>query len=395
MKTIPYGRQFVDKQDVASIVSVLESDWITQGPKISEFEEALAEYCGAKYAVAVSSGTAALHLACLVAGLEKSDEVITSPITFLATANSILYTGAKPVFADVDYDTVNIDPESIKDLIGRKTKAILPVHFAGLPADMEEIHKLARERGLVVIEDACHALGSEYQGSKIGSCRYSDMAVFSFHPVKIITTGEGGCVTTNNKKYYERLSTLRHHGIYTDPALQEKLGGWFYQMKELGYNYRITDIQCALGQGQLKKLEHFLDRRQTIAERYNQAFSDLRDKVKLPTSYPTDRSHAWHLYLFRIIMEKAEWYRKKLFEDLHRRGINCQVHYIPVYQQPFYQARVTQGKNSCPRAEKYYKETLSLPIFPGLSEEETGKVIRVIREFFKDVRHEVMLTSVR
>ncbi len=384
MKAIPYGRQLIDETDIEEVVKVLKTNWISQGPKIREFEDAFAKYCGAKYAVAVSSGTAALHLAAKVAGLRPGLEAITTPITFLATANAIVFTGATPVFADIQYETVNIDPSEIKKLIQKKTKAILPVHFAGLPADMEEIHDIAQRHDLKVIEDACHALGAEYQGKRVGSCQYSDMTVFSFHPVKHITTGEGGCITTNNKKYYEQLLSLRNHGIHRTDAMKQKFGGWFHEMRELGFNYRITDIQCALGLRQLQKMDDFLVRRNEIAGRYDAAFSKLGEKVKLPqVSFP-DRKHSWHLYLFRLNLKQCGVSRRFFFEALVSRNILTQIHYIPVSEQPFYQELLPKKSKGCLNAKRYYDEVVSLPMFPALEDDEINYVIDAVETILKE-----------
>ena len=293
---IPYGRHYIDDEDIAEVIKVLKSDFITQGPKIKEFEDALCKYTGAKYAVAVSSGTAALHLACLASGIGRGDEVITSPITFVASANCVLYCGGIPLFVDIQNDTLNIDPEKIISKITNKTRAIIPVHFAGHPCDLEEIHSIAKKYRLFVIEDACHALGAEYRGTKIGSCQYSDMTVFSFHPVKSITTGEGGAILTNNETLYEKLLTLRTHGITKDKekwkAREE--GDWYYEMQYLGYNYRITDFQCALGISQLRKLDRFISRRREIARIYTERLSRVEGII-----LPVERQYvkyAWHLY---------------------------------------------------------------------------------------------------
>jgi len=383
MKSIPYGKQYIDQDDINRVVKVLKSDWISQGPTIRDFEEELARYTGAKYAVAVSSGTAALHLAALAAGLGPGAEAITTPITFLATSNAVLYTGAKPVFADIEYDSVNIDPAQIEKCVTGKTKAILPVHFAGLPVDLQEINQIAKKNKLVVIEDGCHALGAEYKGNKIGSCQYSDMTVFSFHPVKHITTGEGGAITTNNKKFYEKLLMFRNHGVLRSDAVKAKLGGWVNQMHELGFNYRITDIQCALGQGQLAKLDGFLKRRDEIARQYDAAFRDLGDKVQLPACDFEDRKHAWHLYLFRLT-QKAGIKRREFFDELISRGILTQVHYIPVYQQPFYRKLFAGQRIQCPTAERYYEEVVSLPIFPTLKDAEVKYVVESVKDILNN-----------
>jgi len=303
MKNIPYGRQFVNQSDIRAVVSVLKSDWLTQGAKIKKFEDALCKYTGAKYAVAVSSGTAALHIACLTAGIREGDEAITTPITFAASVNCVLYCGGKPVFADVQKDTVNIAPEEIKTKITKKTKAIIPVHFAGHPCNLEEIKDIAKRHNLLVIEDAAHALGAEYKSSKIGSCKYSDMAIFSFHPVKSITTGEGGAVLTNNKKFYEKLLMMRSHGITKKNSEfraqnPKTAGGWYYEMQYLGFNYRITDFQCALGISQLKKLDKFIKARQIIAKKYNKLFED-NCFFDLPVERD-DIVSSWHLYPIRL-----------------------------------------------------------------------------------------------
>ncbi|MFH0983988.1 MAG: UDP-4-amino-4,6-dideoxy-N-acetyl-beta-L-altrosamine transaminase [Candidatus Omnitrophota bacterium] len=381
MKSIPYCRQSLDESDFKSVAKALGSDYLTQGPKVREFEEALAAYCGARYAVAVSNGTAALHLAAIAAGLGKGDEAITSPITFLATPNAALYVGAKPVFADIDYSTVNIDPKAIEAKLTRRTKAILPVDMAGLPADMEAISKIAKRQGLMVIEDACHALGGEYKKGKVGSCAYSDMTVFSFHPAKHITTGEGGCITTHSKKLYEKLCSLRSHGVARKASTQRKMGGWYYEMSELGWNYRITDIQCALGMSQLRKLDGFIDRRRKIAKMYDAGFADMPE-LRVPSQESRGEKHVYHLYLLRM-SECHAGTRRSLYDHLKSKNVHCQVHYIPVYRQPYYRKMFGDLSASCPNAERYYGETLSLPMFFGLKDAEARYVIRTVREFFK------------
>lgn len=373
---IPYSHQNIDDTDVELVVEVLKSGWITQGPKVKEFEEALCKYTGAKYAVVVSSGTAALHIACLAAGIENGDEVVTSPVTFVASANSILYCSGKPVFADVQRDTVNIDPEEIKKRITNKTKAILPVDFAGHPADLESIYEIAKNEGLIIIEDAAHALGSEYNGAKTGSCRYSDMTVFSFHPVKHITTGEGGAVMTNSKDLYEKLVMLRNHGITKDQNMMSSCDGqWFYEQQLLGFNYRITDLQCALGISQLKKLDHFLKRRRDIASFYNEAFSDL-NIIKLPFEKLECAKASWHLYFIRL---KNYSLRKDVFNQLKDSNIGVQVHYIPVHLQPYYRDKFGYKYGDYPNAEDYYKSTITIPLYPAMEAHEIEHVVDTIK----------------
>ena len=391
MKKIPYSRQKIDRSDIDAVCEVLSSDFITQGPKIDEFERIFANYCGAKYAVAVSNGTAALHLAAKAAGLKEGDEAITTPITFLATANAILYAGAMPVFADIDYDTVNINPDEIVKRLTRRTKAILPVDFAGLPCRMREIQKIAKRHGLSVIEDASHALGAEYDRgqTKVGSCRFSDMTVFSFHPVKHITTGEGGCITTNNKNYYENLKDLRSHGVYKNDMTIKQFGPWYYEMKELGFNYRITDFQCALGISQLQKIDNFINRRTEIAHIYDKAFSELGDCLKVPAQIIGNAKHVWHLYLLRLNMREPGRIRRILFDHLRSSGINAQVHYIPIYKQPYYKKALSGKRIDCPNAERYYNEVLSIPLFPNLTDEATETIIKTVKNFLRTQTLEV------
>ena len=382
MKHIPYGRQFIDKDDIKEVVKVLKSDWLTQGPMVQKFEETLAVYCGVKYAVTVSSGTAALHLACLAAGLKKGDEAITSPITFLATPNAVLYTGASPVFADIDYDTINIDPEEIKKRINGKTKAILPVHFAGLPCDMPEIARIAERHNLIVIEDACHALGAEYKANgkwiKVGSCKHSNMTVFSFHPVKHITTGEGGAITTNDRRIYERLKALRTHGVYKDKKTTKK-GAWYYEMRELGFNYRLTDFQCALGLSQFKKLNRFIKRRREIVKMYEESFRGNKF-FSLPEEGENVKS-SWHLYAIRL-KDKYKQRKKEIFYRLREKGLNVQVHYIPVYQQPYYKQSGYE-KVICPNAENFYQREISIPLHYSISTKDMNYIIDTTLSVFK------------
>lgn len=383
MKTIPYGHQWIIEEDIKEVVKVLKSDWITQGPKVKGFEDALCRYTGVKYAVVVSSGTAALHIACLAAGIKSGDEAITSPITFVASANCILYCGGKPVFADIQEDTVNIDPEEIKKKITKRTKTMIPVHFAGHPCDLKEIYEIARDNKLIVIEDAAHALGAEYKSSRIGSCKYSDMTIFSFHPVKSITTGEGGAVLTNRKDLYQKLLIFRNHGITKKSsrfsAKSSKLiGGWYHEMQELGFNYRITDIQCALGLSQLKKLDRFIRRRKEIVGIYNQQLSD-----HLGIDVPIERSYvksSWHIYPIRL---KDTRKRKAVFGKLKRAGIGVQVHYIPVYWQPYYQ-KLGYKKGICLNAEEFYQAEISIPLYQSMKDKDVKYVADTILKVFKE-----------
>lgn len=395
---IPYGRQSIDDADIEAVVKVLKSDYLTTGPAVAAFEKKVADYVGAKYAVAVSNGTAALHVACLAAGIGEGDEVITTPITFAASANCVLYCGGTPVFADIDPDTYNISPEELEKKITSRTKAIIPVHYTGQPCDMDAILEIAHKHNLLVVEDGAHALGAAYKGKKIGSI--ADMTCFSFHPVKPVTTGEGGMIVTDNEELYRRLVLYRSHGITrdkdmmqqyeeqlqqsSDPALQEAAdmlrgdvidpGGWYYQQLELGYNYRITDISCALGASQMDKLDHFLERRRQIAKKYDEAFADI-PQIKIPWQQEGCQS-GWHLYMIQT-MERS---RREVFEGLRQAGIGVNVHYIPVYRHPYYQRNGYAGVH-CLNAEAFYERAISLPIFPGLTGQQQDYVIEhVIKE---------------
>ncbi len=377
-KFIPYGHQWVDNADIQEVVKVLKGDWITQGPKVEEFEKLVAEYCGVKYAVTVSSGTAALHVAYAVAGIKPGDEVITTPMTFAATANGVVYCGGKPVFVDIGRDTLNINPDLIEGSITSKTKAIAPVDFRGHPCDYREILKIAKENKLLVIEDAAHALGSLYKGKKIGSL--ADMTVFSFHPVKHITTGEGGMVLTNNKNFYEKLRIFRHHGIVKKP---EK-GGWYYEIENPGYNFRITDFQCALGLSQFKKLGKFIKRRREIVAKYNRAFKDIKEIIT-PIEKDYTRS-AWHIYVIQLRLEKLKVGRKEIFKKLREEGIGVQVHYIPVHFQPFYRKKFGYKKGDFPIAEKYYERAVTLPLFPKMTNGEINRVIKTVKKLINSYK---------
>lgn len=369
---IPYGRQTIEEDDIQTVVDVLKSDYLTTGPKIEEFEKAVSDYTGAKYAVAISNGTAALHAACFAAGIGEGDEVITTPLTFAASANCVLYCGGTPVFADIDAKTYNIDPEDIRRKITERTKAIIPVHLAGQPCDMDAIHAIAKEHHLVVIEDGAHALGSEYKGKKIGTL--SDMTTFSFHPVKPITTGEGGMIVTNDENFYKRLCLFRSHGITRDESLMTRNEGpWFYQQLELGYNYRMTDIQCALGCSQMKKLDRFLSLRRELVKRYDEAFRSCEDIV-IPYQLPETNS-GWHLYIIQV----PNCDRKKVFEELKAEGIGVNVHYIPVYYHPYYQEHGYHDVH-CSNAEEVYSHIISLPLYPGLTLEQQDEVIAKVKK---------------
>jgi UDP-4-keto-6-deoxy-N-acetylglucosamine 4-aminotransferase len=368
---IPYGKQTIEKDDIQSVVDVLKSDYLTTGPKIAEFEKMVADYVGAKYAVAISNGTSALHAACFAAGIQPGDEVITTPLTFAASSNCVLYCGGTPVFADVDPKTYNIDPEDICRKITDKTKAIIAVHLAGQPCDMDEIHKIAKEHDLLVIEDGAHALGSVYKGKKVGTL--SDMTTFSFHPVKPITTGEGGMIVTDNEEFYKKMVLFRGHGITRDENLMTRNDGpWFYQQLDLGYNYRITDIQCALGCSQMKKLDRFLARRKEIVARYNEAFADC-ENIVTPYQLPETES-GWHLYIVQV----KNCDRREIFEALREHGIAVNVHYIPVYLHPYYQEHGYKDVH-CRNAEEVYSHIISLPLYPTLTEEQQQYVIETLK----------------
>lgn len=373
---IPYGKQTIEQDDIQAVVDVLKSDFLTTGPKIAEFEQTVADYVGAKYAVAISNGTSALHAACFAAGIGPGDEVITTPLTFAASANCVLYCGGTPVFADVDPKTYNIDPEDIRRKITDRTKAIIAVHLAGQPCDMDAIHSIAREHGLIVIEDGAHALGSVYKGKKVGSM--SDMTTFSFHPVKPITTGEGGMIVTDNEEFYKKMVLFRSHGITRDDSMMTRNDGpWFYQQFDLGYNYRITDIQCALGCSQMKKLDRFLARRKEIVARYNEAFADC-DNIITPYQL-SDTESGWHLYIVQV--KKCD--RRQVFENMREKGIGVNVHYIPVYMHPYYQEHGYENVH-CANAEEIYSHIISLPLYPGLTSEQQDYVIDTLKSLCEE-----------
>lgn len=375
---LPYGHHTIEEEDIDAVVSVLRGDWITTGPKVAEYEGAFATYVGARYAVSFSSGTAALHGAASAAGLGPGDEAITSPLTFCATANCIVYVGARPVFADICPDTMNIDPKEVANRINGRTKAILPVDYAGHPVDLDAILSLAKEHGLVVIEDATHALGSEYKGKRVGNI--SHMTVFSFHPVKHITTGEGGMVTTNDPELARRLRRFRSHGIDHDARERQRQVNeqWYYEMVELGYNYRLTDIGCALGLSQFRRIESNLARRREIALRYGEAFKKVAGVVS-----PVVRSTvnpAWHLYAIRLELERLSADRTEVFRALRAEGLGVNVHYIPVHLHPFYRKQFGYRGGEYPVAEDAYERLISLPLFHGMVDQDVEDVIRAVRK---------------
>jgi len=376
-RMLPYGHQHVDEEDIAAVASALRGEWITQGPLVEAFERAVAERCGSRYGVAMSSGTAALHAACAAAGLGPGDEAITSPITFAATANAVVYCGARPVFADIRPDTLTIDPVEVERHMSPRVKAILPVDFAGLPAILPLFHSRANTRRPFIIRDAAHSLGASYRGLRIG--QMADMTVLSFHPVKHITTGEGGMVLTDDPDLYERLRRFRHHGIVRGGSVGDMGGGaWYYEIPTLGCNYRLTDFQSALGLSQLRKLEWFVARRRAIAARYNEALRDL-PSVILPVE-PEGYMSAYHIYVLQLVPEYLTADRRTIFDALRAEGIGVNVHYIPVHLQPFYRKHFGYRPGDYPVAERYYERALTLPIFPAMSEGDVEDVIVAVRK---------------
>jgi len=379
---LPYGHQSIDEADIQAVVDTLRSDWLTTGPRVAEFEEAFAARTGAQYAVSFSSGTAALHAAAFTAGLKAGDEAITSPFTFVATSNCVLYQNAVPVFADVSPDTLNLDPDLAAARVTSRTRVILPVDYAGHPADMTPIMELAERQGLVVIEDASHALGAEYKGRPVGSVAH--MTVFSFHPVKHITTGEGGMVTTGNPKFAETLRRFRNHGISSDARQRQSAGQWHYEMVLLGFNYRLTDIVCALGIQQLKKLDANLLRRRQIAERYAAAFCEIPEVVS--PAVRDEVNPAWHLYPIRLDRGKLKTDRGQVFQALRAENIGVNVHYIPAHRHPYYSERFGYRGGEYPVAEDAYDRLISLPMFHGMTDEDVDDVIRAVNKVVSHFR---------
>ncbi len=382
-KRIGYGHQYIDDADINAVRDVLKSDFLTCGPKIDEAEAKLCSITGAKHAVLFSNGTAALHAACFASGIGKGDEVITTPITFAASANCALYCGGTPVFADIDPNTYNIAPESTRERITKHTKAVVAVDYTGQSVEVEAIRKICDEHGLFFIEDAAHSLGTKYKGVPIGAL--ADMTEFSFHPVKTCTAGEGGAVTTNNYEFYKKLSLFRTHGITRDQSLMTKMseGPWYYQQIDLGYNYRITDIQAALLSSQLDKLEMFAARRKELVRRYDQAFNTIPEIIVQKEIRQSDTVR--HLYIIQLVLERLKVSRKEVYLALQAEGVGVNVHYIPVYYFPYYQ-RMGYKKGICPNAEHLYDRIISIPLYYSLSDEEQEKVIEAVEKVIRYYR---------
>jgi len=370
---LPYGRQQIEEDDAAAVVETLRSEWLTTGPRVAEFERLVAERVGTRYAVAVSSGTAALHAAAFAAGISPGDEVILPPLTFAATANAVLYLGATPVFADVRADTLNVDPVCVAEKLTSRTRAIVAVDFAGHPCDLDALREISRGRGLVLIEDAAHALGAQYGGRAVGG--QAHLTTFSFHPVKHITTGEGGMVVSNDPALAERAISFRNHGITSEAADRFRDGEWHYEMVDLGFNYRLTDLQCALGLSQLRKLDRFLARRQAIAARYREALAGVPG-VTLQ-SIERNVRHAWHIFPILLDLDRFAADRRAIFAAFRAEGIGVNVHYIPVYWHPYYQ-RLGYTKGLCPVTEAVYERLLTLPLFPAMEDRDVEDVITAV-----------------
>lgn len=381
-KRLPYGHQWLDDDDIAAVVEVLRSDWLTTGPKVGEFERAFADFVGAKEAIAVSNGTAALHAAMYAVGIGPGDEVIVPPMTFASSANCIVFQGGTPVFADVDPDTLLLDPAQAEARITPRTKAIIAVDYTGQACDYDALRTIAGRHGLTLVADACHALGGSYKGRPVGSL--AALSAFSFHPVKHITTGEGGMITTDDPELARRMRVFRNHGITTDHRQREQLGSWFYEMVDLGYNYRLTDIQCALGMSQLRKLPGWVARRQEIARRYDAVFAEM--PAVGPLGVRDDVSHAYHLYMIRLDLDRLKVDRARVFTALLAEGIGVNLHYIPVHLHPFYQERFSTGPGLCPVAEAAYERLITLPIFPRMNDDDVEDVIAAVRKVMEAYR---------
>lgn len=381
---IYYGKQNVNEQDINAVINVLKSDFLTQGPMIEMFEKRVAAYCGAKYAVAVTNATSALHIACLAAGMGKGDVLWTSPNTFVASANCGRYCGSEVDFVDIDDITYNMSVDKLEEKLKTsqvKPKVVIPVHFSGQSCEMERIHVLAKKYGFLVIEDASHAIGATYKDTRVGSCKYSDMTVFSFHPVKIITTAEGGMVLTNNKDLYDKLLLYRSHGITRDPKwmTKEADGPWYYEQVDLGFNYRMTDMQAALGYSQMNRIDEFVARRRYLAKRYNELLKDL--PVRIPYQ-GNETNSSWHIYVVRLDLEKIELTKKEIFAKMKEKGIILNLHYIPVHRQPYYQ-KLGFKTGDFPVSEQYYEEAFTLPLYYSLTDEQQDEVVAALQEVFK------------
>lgn len=377
-----YGKQSIDENDIDAVVEVLKSDFLTQGPDIEKFEKCVAEYCGAKYAVAVTSATAALHISCLSAGLGKDDILWTSPITFTASANCGRYCGADVDFVDIDPSTYNMSIAELEKKLQAaeiKPRVVVPVHLAGQSCEMDKIYKLSQKYGFKVIEDASHAIGADYKETKVGCCKYSDMTVFSFHPVKIVTTGEGGMVLTNDKDLYEKLVLYRSHGITRDPKLMTGTadGPWYYQQIDLGFNYRMTDMQAALGYSQMQKVNEFVSKRRYLAKRYNELLKNING-IQLPDQNEDTKS-SWHLYVVRVDFSKISKTKNQIFAEMKEKGICLNLHYIPVHTQPYYENLGFKG-GDFPNSEKYYEEAFTLPLYYSLTDEQQDHIVKSLVE---------------
>jgi perosamine synthetase len=373
-KLLPYGRQNIDEEDIAAVADVLRGDWLTTGPNVEQFEQSLARFCGARHAVAVCNGTAALHAAMFALRIGPGDEVIVPPMTFAATANCIVYQGGTPVFSDVEAETLLLDPDDVERKITSRTKAVIAVDYAGQPCDYDRLAAICKSRNLPLVDDACHAIGGSYRGRPVGSL--ADMSTFSFHPVKNMTTGEGGAITTDDAELADRLRLFRNHGINSDFRQRQEQGGFFYEMVELGYNYRITDIQCALGMSQLRKLAAWVERRQQIAGRYNAAFASLPGVA--PLKVRRDVVHGYHLYMVRLQPERLTMDRLTVFKALRAENIGVNVHYIPVHFHPFYRYRFAFRPGLCPVAEAAYEQLITLPIFPTMRDSDVDDVVQAV-----------------
>jgi UDP-4-amino-4,6-dideoxy-N-acetyl-beta-L-altrosamine transaminase len=379
---IPYGRQDINQEDINAVVEVLKSDFLTQGPMVPKFEKMNSDFTGAKHAIAVNSATSALHIACLALGLKKGDYLWTTPITFVASANCALYCGAEVDFVDIDPKTYNLCPKELEKKLkaakatGKLPKIVVPVHLCGQPCDMEAISKLAKEYGFKIIEDASHAIGGKYKDQPIGNCKYSDITIFSYHPVKIVTTAEGGLALTNSQELAEKMSLFRSHGITRDPKRMTHTpdGPWYYQQVELGFNYRMTELQAALGTSQMSRLEKFVATRHTIAKRYNELLKDLA--ITIPWEHP-DSYSGLHLYVIRVDLKRTKKSHREVFQSLIDQGIGVNLHYIPVYKQPYYE-QMGFNPSDFPQAEKYYQEAISLPMYVNLTNDQQDKVVSAL-----------------